>query len=37
MMDGPIRNLIADDPTDCEGDFDNILELGVEPNSTLQN
>ncbi|MCI42284.1 hypothetical protein A2U01_0063521, partial [Trifolium medium] len=30
-------NLITGGPTDCGGDSDTILELGVEPNPTLQN
>jgi hypothetical protein len=37
MVDDPIRNLIAGGPMDRGGDSDTILELRVEPNSTLQN
>jgi hypothetical protein len=37
MVDGLIRNLIAGGLADRGGGSDTILELGVEPNSILQN
>jgi hypothetical protein len=36
-VDEPIRNLITADPADHERGSNTILELRVEPNSTLQN